>query len=116
MFKDCGFEDQFFSSSDIKQNKLGINPQEINKCSVTAFREIGTGRETMVTCTTIMNMQIKSNQTIYSFTWFLQILVYNNKNKMAKYLQWKIMCGETTCKEALCKSRPHNVKIKNKIS
>ena len=68
MFKDCGFEDQFFSSSDIKQNKLGINPQEINKCSVMAFREIGTGRETMVTCTTIMNMQVKSNQTIYSFT------------------------------------------------
>ena len=36
----------------------------------------------------------------------LQILVYTNKNKMAKYLQWKIMCGET-----LYKPRPHNAKI-----
>ena len=40
----------------------------------------------------------------------LQILVYTNKNKMAKYLQWKIMCGKTTCKETLYKSRPHNAK------
>ena len=24
----------------------------------------------------------------------LQILVYINKNKMAKYLEWKIMCGD----------------------
>ena len=68
MFKECGFEDQFFSSSDIKQNKPGINPQKINMSSVMAFHEIGAGRETMVTCTTIMNMQIKSNQIIYSFT------------------------------------------------
>ena len=29
----------------------------------------------------------------------LEILVYTNKNKMAKYLELKIMCGETTCKE-----------------
>ena len=29
----------------------------------------------------------------------LQILVNTNENKMAKYLQWKIMCGKTTCKE-----------------
>ena len=57
--------------------------------------------------------QIKSNQTIYSFTWFLQILVYINKNKMAKYLQWKIICGETNCKETLYKPWPHNAKIKN---
>ena len=49
---------------------------------------------------------------IISFTWFLQILVYTNKNKMAKYLQWKIMCGETTCKETLYNPRPHNAKIK----
>ena len=62
MLKECGFEDQFFSSSDIKQNKPWINPQKINMCSVMAFHEIGAGRETMVTCTTIMNMQIKSNQ------------------------------------------------------
>ena len=68
MLKECGFEDQFFSSSDIKQNKPWINPQKINMCSVMAFHEIGAGRETMVTCTTIMNMQIKSNQIIYSFT------------------------------------------------
>ena len=59
--------------------------------------------------------QIKSNETIYSFTRFLQILVYTNKNKMAKYLQWKIMCGGTTCKETLYKTGPHKVKIKNKL-
>ena len=44
----------------------------------------------------------------------LQILVYTNKNKMAKYLQWKIMYGETTCKETLYKPRPHSAKKKNK--
>ena len=33
---------------------------------------------------------------------------------MAKYLQWEIMCGETTCKETLYKPRPHNAKIKSK--
>ena len=44
----------------------------------------------------------------------LQILVYTNKNKMAKYLQWKIMSGKTTCKETLYKPRPHNVKKKKK--
>ena len=60
--------------------------------------------------------QIKSNQTIYCFTWFLQILVYANKNKMAKYLQWKNMCGKTTCKETLYKWRPHNGEIKNKLN
>ena len=31
---------------------------------------------------------------------------------MAKYLQWKIMCGERTCKKNLSKPRPHNAKIK----
>ena len=41
----------------------------------------------------------------------LQILVYTNKNKMAKSLQWKVMRGETTCKETLYKPRPHNAKI-----
>ena len=54
--KDCGFEDQFFSSPDIEQNKPGLNPQEINIRSVMTFREIGRGREAMVTFTTIMNM------------------------------------------------------------
>ena len=44
----------------------------------------------------------------------LQILIYTDKNKMAKYLQWKIMYGEKTCKETLYKPRPQNVKIKNK--
>ena len=34
---------------------------------------------------------------------------------MAKYLQWKIMCGETTCKETLCKPRPNNAEMKNKL-
>ena len=29
---------------------------------------------------------------------------------MGKYLQWKIICGETTCKETLYKPRPHNAK------
>ena len=46
----------------------------------------------------------------------LQILVYTNKNKMAKYLQWKIMCGETACKETLYKPRPHNAKINKYIN
>ena len=31
----------------------------------------------------------------------LLILVYTNKNKMAEYLQWKIMCEEMTCKETV---------------
>ena len=58
--------------------------------------------------------QIKSNQSNLFFYMILQILVYTNKNKMAKYLQWKIMCGETTCKETLYKPRPHNAKKKKK--
>ena len=37
--------------------------------------------------------QIKSNQTNLFFYMILQILVCTNKNKMAKYLQWKIMWG-----------------------
>ena len=47
---------------------------------------------------------------------FYKILVYTNKNKMAKYLQWKIICGKTTCKETLYKPKPHNAKIKNKLN
>ena len=35
---------------------------------------------------------------------------------MAKYLQWKIMCGEATFKETLYKPRPHNAKIKNELN
>ena len=31
---------------------------------------------------------------------------------MAKYLQLKIMCWETTCKETLYKPRPHDAKKK----
>ena len=31
---------------------------------------------------------------------------------MAKYLQWKVMFGETTCKETLYKPRPQNAKKK----
>ena len=46
----------------------------------------------------------------------LQILVCTNKNKMAKYLQWKIICGVTTCKETLYKPRPRNAKIKTKLN
>ena len=42
----------------------------------------------------------------------LQILVHTNTNRMAKYLQLKIMYGETTCKERLYKPRPHNMKKK----
>ena len=59
--------------------------------------------------------QSKSNQTTNSLTCFLQLLVYTRKNKMAKYLQWKIMCRDTICKEILYKPRPHNAKIKNKL-
>ena len=54
----------------------------------------------------------KSNNLF--FYMILQILVYTNKNKMAKCLQWKIMCGKTTCQETLYKPRPHNAKIKNR--
>ena len=35
---------------------------------------------------------------------------------MAKYLQSKIRCGETTCMEALYKPRPHKAKVKNKLN
>ena len=42
----------------------------------------------------------------------LQVLVFTNKNEMAKYLQWKIMCGKTTCRETLYKPRPHIEKKK----
>ena len=52
----------FFSSPDIKQNKQGINPQEINNRSVMPFREIGRVREAMVTFTTIMNMPTPMNK------------------------------------------------------
>lgn len=47
--KGCRFEDQVFSSPDIKKNKPGINPKEINIRSVMAFREKGRGRKAMVT-------------------------------------------------------------------
>ena len=46
-------------------------------------------------------LQIKSSQSNLLFCMILHILVYTNKNKMAKYLQWKITCGETACKETL---------------
>ena len=46
----------------------------------------------------------------------LQILVYNSKNKMAKYLPWKIKGEETTWKETLYKPRRHNAKIKIKLN
>ena len=52
----CAFKGQFFSSLSIKQNKPGINTREINECSVMAFREIGRGRDAMLTFTPIMNM------------------------------------------------------------
>ena len=62
IYKDFGFEHQFFSSPDIKPNKRGINPQGINIRSVLAFREIGRGREAMVTFTTIMNIPTPMNK------------------------------------------------------
>ena len=34
----------------------------------------------------------------------LQILVCTNKSNMAKYLKWKIMYSETSCKETLYKA------------
>ena len=65
----------------------------------------------------IRKAQIKSNKSSnLFFHMILQNLVYTNKNKMAKYLQWKMMCGETTCRETLYKPRPHNPKIKNKLN
>lgn len=56
--------------------------------------------------------QIKTNQGNLFFYMILEVSIYANKNKMAKYLQLKIMYGEATCKEALYKPRPQNVKIK----
>lgn len=35
---------------------------------------------------------------------------------MAQYFQWKIIYGETTCKETLYKPRPRNAKIKTKLN
>ena len=46
----------------------------------------------------------------------LQILVYTNKIRIARYLKWKVMCGDTTCKESLYKPNPHNAKIKDKLN
>lgn len=45
--------------------------------------------------------QIKTNQGNLFFYMILEVSIYANKNKMAKYLQLKIMYGEATCKEAL---------------
>ena len=55
--------------------------------------------------------QIESNQSDFFYMIF-QVSVYTNKNKMAKYLQWKIMCGETTCKKTLYMTTLHNAKKK----
>nr|XP_047122595.1 uncharacterized protein LOC124806069 [Hydra vulgaris] len=52
----CAFKDTFFSSPVVKNNKAGINTSEINVRSVMAFREIGRGRDAMLTFTSIMNM------------------------------------------------------------
>ena len=60
--KGCRFEDQVFSSPDIKQNKPGINPKEINIRSVMAFCKIGRGGEAMVIFATIMNMPPLMNE------------------------------------------------------
>ena len=48
----------------------------------------------------------------------LQILVYRKKKKkkMAKYLQWKIMCRGHDCKEVLYKPIPHSVKVKDELN
>ena len=58
-------------------------------------------------------IMIKSNQSNLFFNMILQILIYFNTNKMVKYLQLQIMCGDTTCKETLYGSTRHNAK-KNK--
>ena len=34
----------------------------------------------------------------------------------SKYIQWKIMLGETTCKGTLYKPRSHKAKIKKKLN
>nr|XP_047138397.1 uncharacterized protein LOC124814606 [Hydra vulgaris] len=52
----CAFKDTFFSSPVVKNNKPGINTSETNVRSVMAFREIGRGRDAMLTFTSIMNM------------------------------------------------------------
>lgn len=50
--------------------------------------------------------QIKTNQRSLFFYMILEVSIYANKNKMAKYLHLKIMYSETTCKKALYKPRP----------
>ena len=50
---ECDLVDQFYSSPDVKPE---ASPLEINNCTVIAFREIGRGRNAMLTFTNIMNM------------------------------------------------------------
>ena len=52
--KSCGFEDQFFSSTNIKQ--------EINICSVMTFYKTDRGSEAMVTFTFITKMPLPMNK------------------------------------------------------
>ena len=59
--------------------------------------------------------QTKSNQTIYSVTWFYKFWYILTKIKWLNIYNEEIMCGETTCKETLYKPRAHNAKIKTKL-
>lgn len=53
---ECDLVDQFHSSPDIKQNKAGVNSQEIDTRTVKAFWEIDRGRDAMLTFMAFMNM------------------------------------------------------------
>ena len=44
------------------KKRPGVNPQEINTCAVMAFREIGWGRDAMLTFTALMNIPATKNK------------------------------------------------------
>ena len=47
------------------KKRPGVNPQEINTCTVMVFREIGRGRDAMLTLTTLMNIPPPKNKENY---------------------------------------------------
>lgn len=44
------------------KKRPGVNPQEINTCAVIAFREIGWGRDAMLTFTALLNIPAPKNK------------------------------------------------------
>ena len=61
---ECDLVDQFHSSPDIKQNKAGVNSQEIDTRTVKDFWEIDSGRDAMLTFTAFMNMSPQEQEKL----------------------------------------------------